>query len=318
MPLQPILVVEIFDVWGIDFMGPFPNSNGFLYILVAVDYVSKWIEAIATKTNDHSVVCKFVQQNIFSRFGIPRVIISDGGSHFKNFRFGKLLKKYGIDHRIATPYHPQTSGQVEVSNRQIKEILQKTVRIDRKDWSSKLNDALWAYRTAFKTPIGTTPYRLVYGKGCHLPVELAHRALWAVKEVNLDYDAAGRERKLQLGELEELRDEAYESADAYKNKMKKVHDARLKKMDFQVGQKVWLFNSRLKLFPGKLKSKWTGPFLITSVGGYGNFEIEDLDDHLKQVVNGHRLKPYLDSADIHGQVDKDDYFLAPASESPET
>ncbi|KAI3743725.1 hypothetical protein L1987_56790 [Smallanthus sonchifolius] len=166
MPMNPILIVNIFDVWGIDFMGPFPISFGKVYILVAVDYVSKWVEAIATKTNDHAVVCEFVRTHIFSRFGVPRVIISDGGTHFKNFNFGKLLKKYGVDHRIATPYHPQTSGQVEVSNRQIKEILQKTVRADRKDWSKKLDDALWAYRTAYKTPIGTTPYRLVYGKGC--------------------------------------------------------------------------------------------------------------------------------------------------------
>ncbi|KAJ0454905.1 putative nucleotidyltransferase, Ribonuclease H [Helianthus annuus] len=128
MPMNPILLVEIFDVWGIDFMGPFPNSFGNYFVLVAVDYVSKWIEAIATKTNDHAIVCKFVQANIFTRYGVPRVIISDGGTHFKNFKFGKLLKQYGVCHRIATPYHPQTSGQVEVSNRQIKEILQKTVR----------------------------------------------------------------------------------------------------------------------------------------------------------------------------------------------
>ncbi|XP_076932221.1 uncharacterized protein LOC143597671 [Bidens hawaiensis] len=135
----------------------------------------KWVEAVATRTNDHSVSCKCVQSNIFSRFGIPRVIISDGGLHFKNFAFGKLLKRYGVNHRIATPYHPQTSGQVEVSNRQIKEILMKTVRVDRKDWSIKLADALWAYRTTYKTPIGTIPYRLVYGKGCRLPMEVAHR-----------------------------------------------------------------------------------------------------------------------------------------------
>ncbi|KAD3641693.1 hypothetical protein E3N88_30917 [Mikania micrantha] len=300
MPLQPILIVNIFDVWGIDFMGPFPNSCGNYYILVAVDYVSKWIEAIATKTNDHSVVCKFVQTNIFTRFGVPRVIISVGGTHFKNSHFAKLLQRYGVNHRIATPYHPQTSGQVEVSNRQIKEILQKTVRPDRKDWSNKLNDALWAYRTAFKTPIGTTPYQLVYGKACHLPVELAHRALWAVKEVNLDFDTAGKQRKLDLCELEELRDEVYECASAYKDKFKKVHDAKLRLQKFEVGQKVWLYNSRLKLFPGKLKSKWMGPYSIVRIGNYGDIEIEDFDDHIRQVVNGHRLKPYLEATDFQG------------------
>ncbi|KAJ0911173.1 putative nucleotidyltransferase, Ribonuclease H [Helianthus annuus] len=133
MPMQPILFVDVFDVWGIDFMGSFPNSYGNVYILVAVDYVSKWVEAIATKTNDHSVVCNFVQTNIFSRFGIPRVIISDGGSHFKNFRFGKLLKRFGVHHRIATPYHPQTSGklrcQIGKSKRFYKRPCGRTVRI---------------------------------------------------------------------------------------------------------------------------------------------------------------------------------------------
>ncbi|KAL1210703.1 putative mitochondrial protein [Cardamine amara subsp. amara] len=190
MPHNFILDIEVFDCWGIDFMGPFPTSYKNKYISVAVDYVSKWVEAIASPTNDASVVLKLFKTIIFPRFGVPRVVISDGGSHFINWVFERLLKKYGVHHRVATPYHPQTSRQVEVSNRQIKEILEKTVGRSRKDWSTKLDDALWAYRTAFKTPLGTTPFHLLYGKPCHLPMELAHKAAWAVKMLNFDIKPA--------------------------------------------------------------------------------------------------------------------------------
>ncbi|RVW70873.1 Retrovirus-related Pol polyprotein from transposon 17.6 [Vitis vinifera] len=120
MPMNPILIVELFDVWGIDFMGPFPMSFGNSYILVGVDYVSKWVEAIPCKQNDHRVVLKFLKENIFSRFGVPKAIISDGGAHFCNKPFEALLSKYGVKHKVATPYHSQTSGQVELANREIK------------------------------------------------------------------------------------------------------------------------------------------------------------------------------------------------------
>jgi len=142
-------------------MGRFPSSFGNEYNLLAVDYVYKWVEAFSSRTNEAKVIVKFFRENIFARFGMPRAIINDQGTHFNNRSFDALLKRYSIVHRLATPYHPQTSGQIEVSNRQVKEILEKIVSRNRKDWANKLVDALWAYRMAFKTPLGMSPYRVV-------------------------------------------------------------------------------------------------------------------------------------------------------------
>ena len=125
MPLLYIMEVEVFDCWGIDFMGPFPSSVGNEYILVVVDYVSKWVEAMATARNDAKTVVKFIKKNIFSRFGVPRILISDGGPHFCNTQLQKVLGQYHVNHRVACPYHPQKNGQVEVSNRELKKILEK-------------------------------------------------------------------------------------------------------------------------------------------------------------------------------------------------
>nr|GFB59329.1 DNA-directed DNA polymerase [Tanacetum cinerariifolium] len=250
MPQNSIQVCEIFDVWGIDFMGPFSSSKGNKYILVAVNYLSKWAEDKALPTND-----------------------------------------YGVTHRLSTAYHPQTSGQVEVTNRGLKRILKSTVGENHALWSDKLEDALWAFRTAFKTPVSCTPYRLVYGKACHLPLELEHKAFWALKHANFNLKTVGDHRKLQLNELSELRYQAYENSLIYKERTKKLHDEKIKKRIFNVGDQVLVFNSRLKIFSGKLKSRWSGSFMISKIYPYGTAKLLH-PDGCNFKVNCHRLKHY--------------------------
>ncbi|CAM8922840.1 unnamed protein product [Rhodiola kirilowii] len=303
MPQQSILTVDLFDVWGIDFMGPFPSSYGNQYILIAVDYVSKWVEAVATPTCDAKVVIKMFQKVIFPRFGVPRTVISDGGSHFKERNFKTLLKKYGVYHKIGTPYHPQTSGQVEISNREIKSILGKTVSSQRKDWASKLDDALWAYKTAYKMPIGMSPFRLVYGKTYHLPVELEYKALWAIRELNMNMKAAGEKRILQLHELYEIRLDSYENARIYKERTKKWHDKRIMRREFNEGERVLLYNSRLRLFPGKLRTKWSGPYNVERAHPDGHVEISVKGGKTMVVKHYHVLKHLASPEGI------DDYLL---------
>nr|GEX59072.1 reverse transcriptase domain-containing protein [Tanacetum cinerariifolium] len=189
--------------------GPFPRSKGNKYILVAVDYFLKWVEAKALPTNDARVVVKFLK-SLFSWFGTPKAIISDR----------------------------------EVTNHGLKRILERTVGENRALWSDKLEDALWDFRTAFKTPIGCTPYRIVYGKSCHLPLELEHKAFWALKHANFELKTAGDHRKLELNELRELRDQAYENSLIYKERTKKLHDAKIKNQ---------IFNTLIKLKAEKAK-----------------------------------------------------------------
>ena len=132
----------IFYFWGIDFMGPFPPFFSDVYILLAVNYVSKWVEAIACPKNDVITVIGFIQRNLLSRFGAPRTIISDEGSHFANKVFAKLMSRYGIKHMMGLAYHHQSNGKAEIFNKEIKKILEKTVNTSKKDWSIKLDDAL--------------------------------------------------------------------------------------------------------------------------------------------------------------------------------
>jgi transposase InsO family protein len=204
-PLKYNLQIELFDVWGIDFMRPFKNSHGFEHILVMVDYVSKWVEAMPCCKASTEESIALIMSMIFSRFGTPRILISDGETHFNGKNFKKCLPKFGIEHKVSTAYHPQTNEQAETSNRQLKSILNKTIEKGGKDWSKKLDRTLWACRMMFKTLIGMTPYQFIYGKACHLPVEIEHKAYWAITEMNLDLDAAVVKRRIHISKLEEMR-----------------------------------------------------------------------------------------------------------------
>nr|GEU68241.1 reverse transcriptase domain-containing protein [Tanacetum cinerariifolium] len=186
----------------------------------------------------------------------------------------------------------QNSGKVEVSNRGLKRILERTIGENQGSWSDKLDEALWAFRTAYKTPIGCTPYKLVYGKACHLPIELEHKAYWFLKQANFDLTVTGYHRKIQLNKLNEIRDHAYENSLIYKEKTKRIHDSKIKNRVFNVGDRVLLFNSRLKIFSGKLKTRWSGPFTIARVFPYGMVELSQANGPNFK-VNGHRVKHYF-------------------------
>ncbi|GKE23973.1 reverse transcriptase domain-containing protein, partial [Tanacetum coccineum] len=195
-----------------------------------------------------------------------------------------------VYHHIATAYHPQTSGQVENTNRALKRILEKTIKDNPSVWSRKLDDALWAFCIAYKTPIDATPYRLLYGKTFHLPFEIEHRAYWALRSCNPDLKIVGEKRFLQLHELDELRLQAYDNSKLYKARTKAYHDKRLRvRKEFKARDKVLLYNSEYKFKSLKLRPKWCGPFIVKH--GYASGYVELYDKHEGSfIVNGHRVK----------------------------
>eukprot|EP00253_Pinus_taeda_P023260 PITA_23260 len=206
MPLNPEVILEPFEIWALDFIGPInPPSNQRVYILVCTDYMTKWVEAKALiKANEESVLT-FLFEEIFVRFGLPKELVTDGGPPFNSHGFKDTLQKYHIKHRMTTPYHPQSNGQVESTNKVIEDILTKTIKESRRDWFQKLPEALWAYRTTWRNTMGFSPYELVFGKNFVFPLEFEIKTLRTTLAVNLDLADSQRARLQQLQELDEKR-----------------------------------------------------------------------------------------------------------------
>lgn len=186
-----------FDNWGIDFFDPIePSSHGKSYILVCTNYATKWIEAQAmTHAKDHKVT-DFLYECIFTRFGVPREIVRDQGAQFTSNLIVELMKKYMIHHGTSSSYHSQANGQVEITNREIEEFLNKIVSIHKWDWVTWLLEAIWAYQTRWKSTTRFTPFELLYGKFASMPIKFDHKTLKTTLELDVDLSKAQEDRLL--------------------------------------------------------------------------------------------------------------------------
>eukprot|EP00253_Pinus_taeda_P006309 PITA_06309 len=294
MPLNPQVVSEPFERWALDFIGPINSpSNQRTYILVCTDYMTKWVEAKALIRANEEAVLAFLFEEIFTRFGIPRELVTDGGPPFNSHGFKFTLHKYHIQHRMTTPYHPQANGQVESTNKVLEAILTKIVKDNWKDWSQRLPEALWAYRTTWRNTTGFSPYELVYGKNAVFPVEFEIKTLRTALAVNIDLTDVQTARLQQLLELDEKRLDAIHQTNMIQQQRMKWHEKIIKHKQFQKGNWALLYDSRFENFRGKLRTRWLGPYEVDAVFPNGMVRLLTIDDaKTPLLVNGHRLHIY--------------------------
>ncbi|MCO5613331.1 hypothetical protein L7F22_067607 [Adiantum nelumboides] len=265
MPLRPMMGARAFAKWGIDFVGPIappPYKSHAQHIIVATDYLTKWVEAKATTKNDAKTTAQFLYENIFTRYGLPIEIVSDRGTHFINEVIENLLDEFTIIHQKSASYHPQANGQAESTNKILVTVLTKIVSESRADWDQKLHAALWAYRVAYKISIGTTPFNMVYGIQAILPLEFLIPTLRVAKEL----EWTGHELSEQLEVLEKLdetRLRAVPSIYAQKRNMKSFFDQHVINKEFATGDYVLMYT--LKQHSKKLQKRENGPYVIHDI-----------------------------------------------------
>eukprot|EP00253_Pinus_taeda_P007728 PITA_07728 len=293
MPLRPQLVIEPFERWALDFVGPInPSSNQRTYILVATDYVTKWVEAESFPKATEDSVIQFLF-HLFVRYGLPRELITDGGPQFVGNKFAATLNNYHVHHKITTPYHPQTNAKVESSNKVIESILTKTIASHRRDWAARLPEALWAYRTTWRSTTGYSPYQLVFGKQPIFPIEFEIQTIRTAQEVSLDLSEAQINQLQQINELDAIRLSALQNTALIQQQRAKRHDALIKNKVFHKGDWALLYDSRFQHFPGKLQTRWLGPYEIQKVHDNGTLTLITIDGSgYAFKVNGHRVRLY--------------------------
>eukprot|EP00253_Pinus_taeda_P028752 PITA_28752 len=293
MPLRPQLVIEHFERWALDFVRPInPPSNQRTYILVATEYVTKWVEAEAFPRATEDSVIQFLL-HLFVRYGLPREVITDGGPQFVGYKLAATLNNYHVQHKITTPYHPQENGQVESSNKVIESIWTKPVASHRRDWAARLPEALWAYRTTWRSTTGYSPYHLVFGKQPIFPIEFEIQTLRTAQEVGLDLSEAQKNRLQQINELDETRLFALQNTSLIQHQRAKWHDALIKDKIFHEGDWALLYDSRFQDFPGKLQTHWLGPYEIQEFHDNGTLTLITIDGSgYTFKVNSHRVRLY--------------------------
>ena len=295
MPRVNIVPLEAFMKWGIDFMGPFKKvtQRRNKYIIVATDYVTKWAEAKALPDNTAKSTAWFLFDQVIARFGCPLEIVSDQGTHFINEVIEYLTQKLMIKHRKSTPYYPRSNGLAESTNKTLKGILTKIVQQEPHNWDRKLISALWAYRTAYKVTTNQTPFRLAYGQEAVVPLEFMVPSLRMAIDYDLDYNEVLRSRLDKLLTLDEHRQQAIWCQQIVQNRRKTWHDKKIKLREFQKGDLVLLYQSRLGPKKPNLKIAWAGPYQIEWIYTNGSVKLVDLAGlTLPGFYNASKIKHY--------------------------
>ena len=295
-PLNVMTTPWPFSMWGIDMIGMIEPkaSNGHRFILVAIDYFTKWVEAVSYTSVTKQVVARFIRKELICRYGVPNKIITDNGSNLNNKMIKELCDEFKIEHHNSSPYRPKMNGAVEAANKNIKKILQKMV-VTYKDWHEMLPFALHGYRTTVRTSTGATPFSLVYGMEAVLPIEVEIPSMRILMETKLDKAEWCQSRYDQLNLIEEKRMTALCHGQLYQKRMKQAFDKKVKPRVFKEGDLVL---KKMILFHNDSRGKWTpnyeGPYVVKKAFSGGALILTNMDgEELPRPVNTDAVKKYF-------------------------